>query len=679
MEGQLASRGKDVSDIEVLVIDRNPSRRQSTVDLVGSCGYQVITAESGNDALELLTVRARGGTEGQPGKGLPSIILKNHGQPYGNAPKFLNRLRAALLQAIPVIVLGSGDDAAILQCLSLGAVDFWVYPLRQNEVAGLWTRVWWRKTAPQGTLPLGNHVGPGPGGPAIDSSGDSSESEPARSKTSSPLAASLGAEAPARARAPGSSTSAAPGAAGREEGGGAGPGPRTTPDPAPPGSCEGSKQGLCAAAAGGLKASSSAPGRLPRPDSSDGSVATESMAGSGGEGQLAEVAQTLTTLRDSGGSSLGTGEALGRAAGGLAAPQGKPRALEPRGGGGAGPQAAAPPSGAGSGGATAGPAAPAPASLAPGDHASFAAGAPGWTPGAHVGLGSRGAELARGSQLGSALVSQQPSYGSGMAYGPPPHAGMAYSWPGVGYPPPPPPPMYGWGPMPGAPGPGGMMPGPPCFPPDAAGGEGEAARGLAAQQQALYMQYGMAWQQAAAGLAWQARGGAWAARGAAPGAAASAPQLAHPGGPGSGSGATAGSSGASTVLLGGSGAYASGSSDATRLGPGPGLGVATFDRPDGTPSVLSTGSVLQRQRREARAAALRRYRDKREGLSFRKTIRYAARKVLADSRPRVKGQFVRSSAAPTAAASHEGEATLTTASAPGGGEVAAQSAAAQPA
>lgn len=41
MEGQLASRGKDVSDIEVLVIDRNPSRRQSTVDLVGSCGYQV--------------------------------------------------------------------------------------------------------------------------------------------------------------------------------------------------------------------------------------------------------------------------------------------------------------------------------------------------------------------------------------------------------------------------------------------------------------------------------------------------------------------------------------------------------------------------------------------------------------------------------------------------------------
>lgn len=77
-------------------------------------------------------------------------------------------------------VLGSGDDAAILQCLSLGAVDFWVYPLRQNEVAGLWTRVWWRKTAPQGTLPLGNHVGPGPGGPAIDSSGDSSESEPAR-------------------------------------------------------------------------------------------------------------------------------------------------------------------------------------------------------------------------------------------------------------------------------------------------------------------------------------------------------------------------------------------------------------------------------------------------------------------------------------------------------------------
>lgn len=98
----------------LLTCDAKADSRQSSPS---SCP-QVITAESGNDALELLTVRARGGTEGQPGKGLPSIILKNHGQPHGNAPKFLNRLRAALLQAIPVIGvcvggLGWGFDAGV--------------------------------------------------------------------------------------------------------------------------------------------------------------------------------------------------------------------------------------------------------------------------------------------------------------------------------------------------------------------------------------------------------------------------------------------------------------------------------------------------------------------------------------------------------------------------------------
>lgn len=35
-----------------------------------------------------------------------------------------------------------------MRCLSQGAADFWIKPLRSNEVRNLWTRVWWRKSGP---------------------------------------------------------------------------------------------------------------------------------------------------------------------------------------------------------------------------------------------------------------------------------------------------------------------------------------------------------------------------------------------------------------------------------------------------------------------------------------------------------------------------------------------------
>lgn len=47
------------------------------------------------------------------------------------------------------------------------------------------------------------------------------------------------------------------------------------------------------------------------------------------------------------------------------------------------------------------------------------------------------------------------------------------------------------------------------------------------------------------------------------------------------------------------------------------------------------------QRKQLRAEALIRFRAKRANRSFRKKIRYGCRKVLAESRPRVKGRFVK--------------------------------------
>ncbi|PXF49765.1 Zinc finger protein CONSTANS-LIKE 1 [Gracilariopsis chorda] len=50
-------------------------------------------------------------------------------------------------------------------------------------------------------------------------------------------------------------------------------------------------------------------------------------------------------------------------------------------------------------------------------------------------------------------------------------------------------------------------------------------------------------------------------------------------------------------------------------------------------------SIMLKRKRH-RLAALERFRNKRANRSFRKRVRYACRKQLADSRPRVKGRFV---------------------------------------
>lgn len=74
--------------------------------------------------------------------------------------------------------------------------------------------------------------------------------------------------------------------------------------------------------------------------------------------------------------------------------------------------------------------------------------------------------------------------------------------------------------------------------------------------------------------------------------------------------------------------------------PDVGLGLApsTVSKLDGEEEVEKKTAE---QRKQLRAEALVRFRAKRANRSFRKKIRYGCRKVLAESRPRVKGRFVK--------------------------------------
>jgi hypothetical protein len=43
-----------------------------------------------------------------------------------------------------LLVMSSNDERdVVMECLSLGAVDYLVKPLRHNELRQIWTRVWW--------------------------------------------------------------------------------------------------------------------------------------------------------------------------------------------------------------------------------------------------------------------------------------------------------------------------------------------------------------------------------------------------------------------------------------------------------------------------------------------------------------------------------------------------------
>ena len=60
---------------------------------------------------------------------------------------------------------------------------------------------------------------------------------------------------------------------------------------------------------------------------------------------------------------------------------------------------------------------------------------------------------------------------------------------------------------------------------------------------------------------------------------------------------------------------------------------------------------------ERRAAAIKKFREKKKARTFKKKVRYESRKKLAEKRPRIKGQFVRPEVAAAAASASQATAT----------------------
>ncbi len=109
---------------KILVVDDSPTERHVLVDLLTKNGYQVITAESGEEGVE----KAK--------KELPDLVLMDVVMPGLNGYQATRTLtREESTKNIPIIVCTSkGQETDKIWGLRQGAQDYLVKPINGDEL-----------------------------------------------------------------------------------------------------------------------------------------------------------------------------------------------------------------------------------------------------------------------------------------------------------------------------------------------------------------------------------------------------------------------------------------------------------------------------------------------------------------------------------------------------------------
>ncbi|XP_015877112.2 two-component response regulator-like PRR37 isoform X1 [Ziziphus jujuba] len=120
--------------LKVLLVENDDSTRHVVSALLRNCGYEVISVETGIKAwkiLEDLTNHV-------------DLVLSEVVMPCLSGIGLLGKIMShKTCKNIPVIMMSSHDSMSIVfKCLSKGAVDFLVKPIRKNELKNLWQHVW---------------------------------------------------------------------------------------------------------------------------------------------------------------------------------------------------------------------------------------------------------------------------------------------------------------------------------------------------------------------------------------------------------------------------------------------------------------------------------------------------------------------------------------------------------
>ncbi|XP_014491912.1 two-component response regulator-like APRR7 isoform X2 [Vigna radiata var. radiata] len=125
-----------IRSLKVLLVEIDDSTRHVVTALLRNCSYEVIEAANGLQAwkiLEDLTNHI-------------DLILTEVAMPGLSGIGLLYKIMGHKTRKnIPVVMMSSLDSMGLVfKCLSKGAVDFLVKPIRKNELKNLWQHVWRR-------------------------------------------------------------------------------------------------------------------------------------------------------------------------------------------------------------------------------------------------------------------------------------------------------------------------------------------------------------------------------------------------------------------------------------------------------------------------------------------------------------------------------------------------------
>ncbi|GLU02443.1 hypothetical protein SLE2022_196930 [Rubroshorea leprosula] len=125
-----------IRSLKVLLVENDESTRNLVSALLRNCSYEVTAVANGVQAwkiLEDLTNHV-------------DLVLTEVVMPVLSGLGLLSKIMShKSVKNIPVIMMSSHDSMGLVfKCLSKGAVDFLVKPIRKNELKNLWQHVWRR-------------------------------------------------------------------------------------------------------------------------------------------------------------------------------------------------------------------------------------------------------------------------------------------------------------------------------------------------------------------------------------------------------------------------------------------------------------------------------------------------------------------------------------------------------
>lgn len=125
-----------IRSLKVLLVENDDSTRHVVSALLRNCSYEVNPVSNGLQAWKIL----------EDPNNHTDIVLTEVVMPVLSGIALLCKIMShKSLKNIPVIMMSSHDSMGLVfKCLSKGAVDFLVKPIRKNELKNLWQHVWRR-------------------------------------------------------------------------------------------------------------------------------------------------------------------------------------------------------------------------------------------------------------------------------------------------------------------------------------------------------------------------------------------------------------------------------------------------------------------------------------------------------------------------------------------------------